>query len=195
MLCTNRWLRAPIRLFDEGENQVRSGWDGRQLPVLYNCPFSDTELLSCLKSRTLYIPFATDSRLVSLLNIPASLALSVVRGFHNAPRLYSDHTVRSAPKLTGFHGSLLAAGSKFAFGMWDGFTGFEMQPIRGAREHGIVESLEGVAKGLGGLLLKPGAAVMALPAYTPQGVRMELNMHCRATYLAYIKAIWSLQGE
>ena len=43
-------------------------------------------------------------------------ALSLAQGFHNAPRLYGDSTVRKADKITGFQSGLKAAGKvSYAF--------------------------------------------------------------------------------
>ena len=32
-----------------------------------------------------------------------------------------------------------------------------MQPIQGAKEHGVIGAIAGIGKGVGGLVLKPGA--------------------------------------
>lgn len=41
---------------------------------------------------------------------PMDLTLSVARGFHNAPKLYGDESVRQAHKVTGLQSGLKAAG-------------------------------------------------------------------------------------
>jgi hypothetical protein len=41
--------------------------------------------------------------------------------------------------------------------MWDGITGLVTQPIRGAEKEGAAGLAKGIAKGIGGLVLKPGA--------------------------------------
>jgi hypothetical protein len=41
---------------------------------------------------------------------PLDLTLSFARGFHNAPKLYGDDTVRPQDKVTGYQSGLKAAG-------------------------------------------------------------------------------------
>lgn len=44
------------------------------------------------------------------LKSPMDFTLSIARGFHNAPKLYGDDTVRQADKITDFQSGLKAAG-------------------------------------------------------------------------------------
>lgn len=44
------------------------------------------------------------------LKSPMDFTLSLARGFHNAPKLYGDESVREADKITGIHSGLKAAG-------------------------------------------------------------------------------------
>lgn len=44
------------------------------------------------------------------LKSPMDFTLSLARGFHNAPKLYGDESVRQADKITGIHSGLKAAG-------------------------------------------------------------------------------------
>lgn len=44
------------------------------------------------------------------LKSPMDFTLSLARGFHNAPKLYGDESVRQADKVTGFHSGLKVAG-------------------------------------------------------------------------------------
>lgn len=41
--------------------------------------------------------------------------------------------------------------------MFDGITGLVTQPMRGAEKEGAVGLIKGIAKGIGGVILKPGA--------------------------------------
>lgn len=41
---------------------------------------------------------------------PMDFTLSLARGFHNAPKIYGDESVRQAEKITGFQSGLKAAG-------------------------------------------------------------------------------------
>jgi hypothetical protein len=45
-----------------------------------------------------------------VLVLPADLALSLSKGFHNAPKLYYDDTVESIPKVIGVKSGFRAAG-------------------------------------------------------------------------------------
>ena len=93
----------------------------------------------------------------AVLKIPMDLSSSIAQGFHNAPRLYGDHTVRASENITGFQSGIKAAGKDLALGFYDGISGFVTQPIRGAKENGVAGLLSGVVKGVGGLVLKPAA--------------------------------------
>ena len=46
---------------------------------------------------------------------------------------------------------------ELAFGFYDGITGVVTQPINGAKENGVIGAVTGIGKGVGGLILKPGA--------------------------------------
>jgi hypothetical protein len=43
--------------------------------------------------------------------------------------------------------------------MYDGITGLITQPMRGAEKEGAAGLLKGIGKGIGGLVLKPGAGM------------------------------------
>lgn len=102
------------------------------------------------------------------------LSLAVAQGFHNAPRLYGDHTVRTAPRVSGIQSGLRAAGSEFTLGIYDGVTGLFIQPYNGARQRGAIGFVQGMGKGVGGLVLKSPAAIIAPFGYTMKGVHKEL---------------------
>jgi hypothetical protein len=46
---------------------------------------------------------------------------------------------------------------ELAYGFYDGITGLVTQPILGAQKNGAIGAIAGVGKGVGGLILKPGA--------------------------------------
>lgn len=102
------------------------------------------------------------------------LSLAIAQGFHNAPRLYGDTTVRTPLRITGIQSGLRAAGEELVFGIYDGVTGLWLQPYRGARDHGALGLVQGVGKGLGGFVLKDVAAIFGPFAYTMKGVHKEL---------------------
>ncbi|KAK8048284.1 hypothetical protein PG994_010014 [Apiospora phragmitis] len=97
----------------------------------------------------------------AIAQAPVDLAMAIAQGFHNAPRLYGDDTVRRPPRVTGIKSGLQAAGHEFVFGMYDGITGIVRLPVKGAKQDGVGGALGGVAMGFGGLVLKPIAALVS----------------------------------
>ncbi|KAI1781376.1 glycosyltransferase family 1 protein [Hypoxylon cercidicola] len=106
---------------------------------------------------------------------PVDLFLALAQGFHNAPRLYGDETVRRPIRVTGIRSGLRAAGYEFIYGIYDGFTGIVRLPIRGAKEDGIKGALAGVGMGLTGFILKDIAALIGPIGYTLQGIAKEFE--------------------
>ncbi|KAL9072485.1 MAG: hypothetical protein Q9157_005069 [Trypethelium eluteriae] len=133
---------------------------------------------------------------------PMDFSMSVARGFHNAPKLYGDDTVRQPDKITDLQSGLKAAGKisidnmqELGYGFYDGITGLVKQPAAGAKKEGAAGFLKGVGKGLGGFLLKPGAGLWGLPGYTFKGVYQELQKHMGSNSLNYIIAARVTQGH
>lgn len=120
------------------------------------------------------------------------LALAIAQGFHNAPRLYGDSTVRRPTRISGYRSGLRAAGEEFAFGIYDGVTGLVSQPYHGAKDGGAVGFLQGVGKGIGGFVLKDLAAIIGPVGYTMKGVHKELIKGKQPT--AFIRKARILQG-
>ncbi|KAL8793642.1 MAG: hypothetical protein Q9195_003794 [Heterodermia aff. obscurata] len=110
----------------------------------------------------------------ALAKVPMDLSLAIAQGFHNAPRLYGDATVRTPTRITGFHSGLRATGEEFAFGVYDGVTGLVLQPYRGAKQSGTTGFISGVGKGFGGFILKDFAALTSV-AYTFKGIHKEMT--------------------
>ena len=111
----------------------------------------------------------------AIARAPMDVSLALARGFHNAPRLYGDSTVRTPRRVTGIKSGLQAAGEEFRYGVYDGWSGLFRQPYQGAKEDGPLGLATGVGKGIGGLVLKNIAAGSSLPAYTMKGIHMELT--------------------
>ena len=86
------------------------------------------------------------------------LFYGLAQGFHNAPRLYGDSTVRRPIRIQGFRSGLRAAFAEFTLGTYDAVTGVVTQPYNGAKERGAIGFVTGMGKGLGGLVLKECAA-------------------------------------
>ncbi|ETN42819.1 uncharacterized protein HMPREF1541_01977 [Cyphellophora europaea CBS 101466] len=125
---------------------------------------------------------------------PMDFTLSIAKGFHNAPKLYGDETVRKSEKITDFQSGLKAAGKEFGYGFYDGITGLVTQPLAGAKKEGAAGFVKGAAKGIGGLILKPGAGIWGLPGYTAKGVYAEIAKHFGSSVQNYIIAARTAQG-
>ncbi|KAI4196827.1 MAG: hypothetical protein LQ350_006293 [Teloschistes chrysophthalmus] len=137
------------------------------------------------------------------LKSPLDFTLGLARGFHNAPKLYGDESVRQPDKVTGIQSGLKAAGKfakntnlkqEFGYGMYDGVSGMVTQPLHGAKQEGFAGFVKGFAKGIGGLLLKPQAAFFSIPAYTMSGIYKELQKHFGSSVQNYIVAARTAQG-
>ena len=127
-------------------------------------------------------------------NAPMEFTMGLAKGFHNAPKLYGDDTVRKADQVTDFRSGVKAATKEFGFGMYDGITGLVTQPMRGARQEGAAGFLKGIGKGIGGIALKPGAAIFGIPGYTMKGVYKELQKFSGSSVQNYIIAARTAQG-
>ncbi|KAI9677161.1 MAG: hypothetical protein M1829_002735 [Trizodia sp. TS-e1964] len=128
------------------------------------------------------------------LKSPMDFTLALARGFHNAPKLYGDTTVRQADKVTDLQSGLKTAGKEFGLGLYDGISGLLTQPIKGAKEEGPSGLIKGIAKGIGGFLLKPSAAMLSLPGYTFKGIYKEITKHYGSSVQNYIIAVRTAQG-
>ncbi|KAI0841479.1 glycosyltransferase family 1 protein [Hypoxylon sp. FL0890] len=111
----------------------------------------------------------------ALAHAPVDLALALAQGFHNAPRLYGDETVRRPIRVTGIRSGLKAAGYEFVYGFYDGFTGLVRLPVRGAREDGFKGALAGIGMGLTGFVLKDIAALVGPIGYTLKGIAKQVD--------------------
>ncbi|KAK5114000.1 hypothetical protein LTR62_003123 [Meristemomyces frigidus] len=125
---------------------------------------------------------------------PMDFTMSLAKGFHNAPKLYGDDTVRKADQVTDFRSGVKAATKEFGYGMFDGITGLVSQPLRGAQKEGVAGFVKGVGKGIGGIVLKPGAAVFGIPGYTMKGLYKEMQMRFGSSVQNYIIAARTAQG-
>ena len=128
----------------------------------------------------------------ALAKVPMDLSLAIAQGFHNAPRLYGDTTVRKPTRITGFHSGLRATGEEFVFGIYDGVTGLVLQPYKGAKQCGTIGFISGVGKGFGGFILKDFAALTSV-AYTFKGIHKEMIKGRQPT--AFIRRARIAQGR
>ncbi|KAK5121275.1 hypothetical protein LTR85_005441 [Meristemomyces frigidus] len=125
---------------------------------------------------------------------PMDFTMGLAKGFHNAPKLYGDDTVRKAEQVTDFKSGLRAATKEFGYGMYDGITGLVTQPMRGAAKEGPAGFIKGIGKGIGGIALKPGAAVFGIPGYAMKGVYKEMQKQFGSSVQNYIIAARTAQG-
>lgn len=125
---------------------------------------------------------------------PMDFTHALAKGFHNAPKLYGDESVRKPDRITDFRSGLRAATKEFGYGMYDGITGLVTQPLSGAKKEGAAGFVKGIGKGIGGIMLKPGAAIFGIPAYTMKGVYKELQQLSGSSVQNYIIAARTAQG-
>ena len=128
------------------------------------------------------------------LKSPMDFSLALSKGFHNAPKLYGDETVRKSDQVTDFASGQKAAWKEFGFGLYDGVTGLVTQPVKGAQKEGAAGFIKGFGKGLGGFMLKPGAGFFAIPGYSMKGVYKEMSKHFGSSVQNYIIAARTAQG-
>lgn len=130
---------------------------------------------------------------VSLVNMPMDLSVALAQGFHNAPRLYGDTTVRRPVRISGWKSGLRAAGDEFRFGVYDGVTGLWRLPIQGAQRGGVTGAAKGVGMGIGGFVLKDIAAIIGPFAYVPKGLQKQIEKRKQPTH--YIRRARIKQGH
>ncbi|KAF3904161.1 hypothetical protein AA313_de0206202 [Arthrobotrys entomopaga] len=130
----------------------------------------------------------------AMMKSPLDFTLALAQGFHNAPLLYGDSTVRKQEKITGMGSGLKVAGKEFALGIYDGVSGLVTQPVQGAKEEGHAGFWKGVGKGVGGLVLKPSAAVMGMPGYTFKGIYEEIRRHSHTDINGFVVSARIMQG-
>ena len=111
----------------------------------------------------------------ALAHAPVDLSLALAQGFHNAPRLYGDHTVRTPTRVTGIRSGLRAARREFLYGLYDGVTGLVRLPVSGARESGVRGALGGLVMGITGFVLKDLAALVGPLGYTLKGLAKQIE--------------------
>ncbi len=130
----------------------------------------------------------------ALARAPVDLSVALAQGFHNAPRLYGDDTVRRPPRVTGVRSGLRAARHEFVYGIYDGWTGLVRLPVRGVRNGGGVRGLvTGIGMGLTGFVLKDIAALVGPVGYTLKGLIKQAERRRQPT--KYIRRARIIQGQ
>ncbi|KAH7038290.1 uncharacterized protein B0I36DRAFT_315946, partial [Microdochium trichocladiopsis] len=137
----------------------------------------------------------------ALARAPADLALALAQGFHNAPRLYGDDTVRPPVRVTGFKSGMRAARNEFVYGIYDGVTGVVRLPVRGAKKDGFKGAVAGVGMGLTGFVLKNLSAIIGPFGYTAKGIVKQAGRRnlptrfVRRSRIVQGQKEWSSLGE
>ncbi|ORY59250.1 uncharacterized protein BCR38DRAFT_445994 [Pseudomassariella vexata] len=129
----------------------------------------------------------------AIAHAPVDLSMAIAQGFHNAPRLYGDDTVRRPPRVTGMRSGLRAARSEFFYGVYDGVTGIVRLPVKGAKEDGVRGALAGVGMGIGGFVLKDLAALAAPFGYTLKGIAKQIEK--QGAPIKYIRRARIVQAQ
>jgi UDP:flavonoid glycosyltransferase YjiC (YdhE family) len=111
----------------------------------------------------------------AIARAPVDLSLALAQGFHNAPRLYGDDTVRRPPRVTGIRSGLKAARFEFVYGIYDGWTGLVRLPVRGAKKDGVKGLVKGTGMGVTGFILKDLAAIAGPVGYTLKGIAKQIE--------------------
>ncbi|KAM3089437.1 hypothetical protein ACMFMG_001036 [Clarireedia jacksonii] len=110
------------------------------------------------------------------LSAPRDITLALTEVFHNAPKIYGDEELRQRPAVVGLRSGIMAAGKGLVTGLYDGLSGFLMQPIKGAKEAGASGFAKGVGKGIGGLnLVDSFQGACGVPGYALEGIHVELR--------------------
>lgn len=130
----------------------------------------------------------------AVVQSPMELSVGITEGFHNAPKLWGDDTVRPQQRVSDFKSGAKAIGKEFAFGWYDGVSGIFTQPWKGAQREGAGGFFKGVGKGVGGFVTKPGAALFAIPSYFMKGVDKEVKKLFGGNVQNYIIASRAAQG-
>jgi hypothetical protein len=130
----------------------------------------------------------------ALVQSPMELSVSITKGFHNIPKLYGDDTVRPQQRVSDLKSGFKAVGKEFGYGWYDGVTGLFTQPWKGAQKEGASGFAKGIGKGIGGLLTKPGAAMLGILGYSMKGVHKEIQKSFGNNVQSYIVTSRVAQG-
>ena len=120
-------------------------------------------------------------------------SLAIAQGFHNAPRLYGDQTVRKPIRITGMKSGLRAAGEEFSYGIYDAWTGLVLHPYRDTKRDGPIGIVTGTGKGVGGFVLKNISALVGPWGYTFKGIHKEMQKGRQPT--EFIRRARIYQGQ
>ncbi|KAK0386302.1 hypothetical protein NLU13_6139 [Sarocladium strictum] len=181
----------------EDGQQREAGANGQKQDVaLGSIPHTDSQPMTTEQAAEQYVGDVTSGfgqTATAIAKAPVDLSLALAQGFHNAPRLYGDDTVRRPVRVTGISSGLKAAGKEFGYGVYDGFTGVVRLPIRGAKQDGAVGFVKGTGMGLMGFVLKNISAVAGPVGYTLKGVVKQVERNRRP--LKFVRRGRIVQGQ
>jgi UDP:flavonoid glycosyltransferase YjiC (YdhE family) len=172
---------APVRLARTAKRRVR--YRLRTMEEKRETKKTKKQTSNVRKQSTGLVPgpeqYATDISMsigqaaLAIARAPTSLVVALAQGFHNAPRLYGDDTVRRPTRVSGIRSGLVASRRELVYGFYDGITGVVRLPIQGARNEGAVGFLKGTGMGVSGLVLKSISAIVGPIGYSMQGLLKE----------------------
>ncbi|KAK6373660.1 hypothetical protein LTS17_008153 [Exophiala oligosperma] len=111
----------------------------------------------------------------AIASTPMNFCLGIAKGFQSIPIAYGDRSERPRTKVSGIVTGVTVGIKELAFGFYDGITGVATHPFQGYRKNNIGGLVSGIGRGVGGLVLKPGAGIFGLPGYILQGLSQEIH--------------------
>ncbi|KAJ1305709.1 hypothetical protein OPQ81_010444 [Rhizoctonia solani] len=116
---------------------------------------------------------ATKMLSASTLGLQSTLQ-GAAEGMHNLPKVYGGE-VRNQKKVTGLGSGFVQGGKEFALGLYDGFSDFFMEPVRGFKRGGVLGAIGGVGIGALNLTTKPTAGFMQAVSMPIEGSVKEVK--------------------
>ncbi|CAE6526293.1 unnamed protein product [Rhizoctonia solani] len=116
---------------------------------------------------------ATQMLSASTLGVQNTLR-GAAEGMHNLPKVYGGE-VRKHKKVTGIGSGFAQGGKEFALGLYDGFSDFFMEPVRGFKRGGMLGAIGGVGIGALNLTTKPTAGFMNAVSMPIEGTVKEVK--------------------
>ncbi|KAG9082424.1 hypothetical protein FS749_006850 [Ceratobasidium sp. UAMH 11750] len=110
----------------------------------------------------------------------------VSEGLHNTPKLYGGE-VRTIGKVNGLGSGIAQGGKALACGVYDGLVDLVKEPVKGAKENGIIGGVAGFAVGTTNCVVKPLAGAVAAVSLPLEGTVKDLRamFHKKTSALRY----------
>ncbi|KAG5973405.1 hypothetical protein E4U55_000573 [Claviceps digitariae] len=175
---------APYRVGKTAKQRIKHKWKSIMSKVK-TCEADKTQQSQTLTRQPSVVPgpsqygrdisVSVGKTFLAVAEAPSSFFVALAQGFHNAPRLYGDDTVRRPTRVSGIHSGLVASRREFVYGIYDGVTGVVRLPVRGAKNEGTIGLLKGAGMGVSGLVLKPISAILGPIGFSMQGVVKQIQ--------------------